>query len=257
MILYGILSVKDASLPFERRLDRHRRRAVADRDQDVLDAAEAALVAHGELGRVGAVRRVGVRGVRGRGVDRAVGVEVPGVGDRAAVGIARAGRVELHRERREAAGHRGRGLGDRGLVAGDVVDAVDARVGVVAAEARAPLDHVQRAVRTEVEVHRAPVAGAQRERVDRRHRARRAEVRGLDPAVVPLGDEPLVVVERRELALGIEVRVEVVARAAHRRAAGAEVRPEARVGVARSPSTPTRAAPAADRSDPCCSASRS
>ena len=45
--------------------------------------------------------------------------------------------------------------GDRGAVAGDVVDPVDAGVGVVAAEAAAPLDQVQRAVGAELEVHRA------------------------------------------------------------------------------------------------------
>ena len=66
------------------------------------------LVRDRQLGREGAVGRVGVRRVGVGRVDVAVAVEVPGVGDRAALGVVRAGAVELHGQRREAGRRRRR-----------------------------------------------------------------------------------------------------------------------------------------------------
>ena len=216
-----------------RDLDRHGRGGVADHDADLVDGRLAGLVGHAQRGVEGAGRVVGVRRVGGRRVGRPVAVEVPRVRERGAVGVDRAGARELHGERRLAVvGRRGR-MRDRAPALGHVVDAVDAGVGVVAAEARAPLDHVQRAVRAEVEVHRPQVAGAERERLDVGHGAGAVELEGLDPAVVPLAVEPQVVVERWELGRRAG-RVVVVARAAGRGAAAAQVGHVARVlfGVA-------------------------
>ncbi len=61
----------------------------------IVDRARRARVGHGERGDVLARRRVGVRGVLRRGVDRPVGLEVPRVGHRGALGVAALAR-EVH-----------------------------------------------------------------------------------------------------------------------------------------------------------------
>ena len=92
----------------ERRVDRDRRRRVADGDRQRLGVRLAGRVGDGQLGRVDAVGRVDVRRVRIGRVDRAVAVEVPREADRVTrVGVARAVAGELHVERRDAVGRRG------------------------------------------------------------------------------------------------------------------------------------------------------
>ena len=153
-------------------------------------------------GRGVGVRRVG----RGR-VGRAVAVEVPRVGQRGAFGVDRAGARELHRQRDGPVVLVDRGVRDRASRALDVVDPEDAGVGVVAVEAAAPVDDVERAVRPElhlVDARERVLPGRHGDVGDRRLVG--VQRRGLDPAVVPLADEPLLVVEGRELRVGVQVR---------------------------------------------------
>ena len=99
-ILYGTLSVNDGDLAVLRHLDRHHRRAVADRDDGVRDAGQAARVGDRELDLVAAVVREGVARVGGR--RGAAVAEVPRVGHRRALGVGGAGAGEVDRQRREA-----------------------------------------------------------------------------------------------------------------------------------------------------------
>ena len=252
--LVGDGVAEGGDLPVLGELDRDLGTRVAHRDRHVVDTGGPRLVGHAQ-GR-GVVAGDGV--LEGRvglgGVGRPVAVEVPGVRQRRAVGVVRALARELDGERGRPGVRRRGGLGDRPPALPDVVDPVDARVEVVAAEARAPLDHVQRAVGPELDVHRPQVARLEVERADTAGAAVVVQRRGLDPALVPLADEPLAVVELGELGRARVGRVVVVARAAGRRAAGAEVR-EARVtlGVAVPGAWPAERA--AGWSGPCCWAS--
>src|SRR5690606_12226459 len=209
--------VEDLPVP---RLDHFdHRRGVADGDRDVRDPRTPGRVGDGELGGEVVAFGVGVLRVRLGGVDGAVGVEVPGVGDRMVIRVAGAGAGEVHRQRRlpgrggrTRLGHR-RALADLG-----VIDLVDAGVGVRvtasgAAVVAAPLDDVEGAVRPELQVDGAQELHAGQERVDDGRPAVLVELYLEDRVAGPLGDEHGVVVVLRELGFGVQVRVEVVGRA--------------------------------------------
>ncbi|TGO03775.1 hypothetical protein SERN_2975 [Serinibacter arcticus] len=181
-------------------------RLVADRDDDARDTALALGVrdpkAHGvPAGRGERVLRGG-----GGGVGLAVAVEVPRVGQCAALGVGRAGPVERDGRRSGGRGVRGRRRErDGSLVARRVLDAVQARLGVLAEEALAVVEHVHRPVGADLHVDRAGPAGL----VGRLERLVGHEVLELLDLAVPvragLGAEALHA-DGRDVVLGVLVQ---------------------------------------------------
>ena len=235
--------VKEAAL--DRRGDGDHRRRVADGDDGRFGVGLAAGVGDGQLGREDAVGGVDVRRVGVDRVDGAVAVEVPRVLDRVArVGVARPLAGEAHAERRLAVGRRRVEDGLGGALALDVVEAVHARVGVLREEPVAVGQQVQRAVGTELQVHR-------RVALERLGVARGAEVAAVEQVVDledllvrvepdlaqrvlrEFGEEDRVVVVGRELRRVRVARGVVVLRGAVRAdAARVELREQLRAGAA-------------------------
>ncbi len=113
-----------------RRVDGHGGRD-ADGDRLGRRAAQAGGVGHAQAHVHVAAPGVGPHGRRERRVVvRAVAVEVPRVGERAVLGVARAAAVEVHGQRRLLRVRRGRDARRRRAV-GDAADRVAAEVGVV------------------------------------------------------------------------------------------------------------------------------
>ncbi len=214
----------------------HRHRRGADRDLALLGVGQAARVADPQADvDVSLLRVRAARGGARRVVERAVAVEVPGVGEGVLVGVGRAAGVEVDLERRVARLGRRCERGGRRRVGVDRADAPDrpaADVGVVEVARRAHLEVDRRgglvdedlprgrvrrpvragehdpdaAARVVGEEHRALVGGrerAARVELDARDRG------GADRAALG-GDLGAVVVrvQRRE---GARVRVQVVA----------------------------------------------
>ena len=130
-------------------LDRRGRSRVPRMHDHLRDRARALTVGDPEADGHVAGSGVGlIGGCRRRVTILAVSVEIPGVGDRIAVGIARSGGVEAHVQRhRPVRGSCGDG-GDRWLVACEVLHAVDRAVGDV--------DVVEIPARPDLEVDRRP-----------------------------------------------------------------------------------------------------
>ncbi len=206
--------------------DGHLRRGVAHGDLDGRQPELALRVADPQTGGVLAELVVGVRGRHAGGVEGSVAVEVPLVLQLARLGVGGRRAAELDGEGSGAAGALVDGdlrLGR--LVPRGVVDAVQARLGVLAEEAVAVVEHVQRPVGAELDVHRAVGDGHRHllqlavrqevlDRGDRPVRARHGE-RG-EVVLRELREEELIVPVLRELGGGGVVRVVVVDRAAHR-----------------------------------------
>ncbi len=212
-------------------LQGHGRFGVADGDDHARRAGEPGPVGDRQPRRVPPVVGVGVRHrARLGGVGLPVPVEVPGVGQLSPVRVAGAGRVEGDLQRRLPGGVLRRQGHLRGAVARGVVDPVDGRVRRPAEVAAAVVEHVQRPVRAELDVHRPGQLHRGEERLDRSRLPVRSDLDRVDPAPVPLVGEVLPVVELGELRDRVELRVEVVDRPAHRRfPAVAELRHRATV----------------------------
>ncbi len=212
-------------------LQRHGRCGVADGHDHARRAGEPGLVRDRQPRRVLPVVGVGV-GHRARlgGVGLAVPVEVPGVGQLPAVRVPGAGRVEGDLQRSLPGSVLRREGHLRGAVALGVVDPVHGRVRCPTEVAAAVVEHVQRSVRAELDVHRPGQLHRGEERLDRSRLPVRSYLDGVDPAPVPLVSEVLPVVILGELRDRVECRVEVVDRTAHRRLpAVAELRHRAAV----------------------------
>ena len=223
----------------ERRVDRDRRRRVADGDHRGLGVGLPARVGDGQPRRVDAVRRVGERRVRVDRVDGAVVGEVPREADRVGgIRVARALAREGHRQRRPPVGRRGAQHGLRRALALDVGEAVHARVRVGGEEAVAVGQQVEVAVGPDLQVHRVVALERLRRRADRAAVEQRVDLLdlagGVEPDLLqvvarelPEQDRPVVV--RRELGRARVGRVVVVLRRAVRTdAAGRELGPQPR-----------------------------
>src|SRR5690606_14097500 len=128
------------------------RRRVRHADQDRRLRRLAARIDDAHAGGARTGHGVGVLDAdAGAVVERAVAVEIPFVARPVAVGIARLRGIELHGERRLAAGRRGADARHRRLVAAEVADAAQ-RAGV-------QRQVVEIAARADDEVHRAFGAG--------------------------------------------------------------------------------------------------
>ena len=208
-----------------RQLDLDDRPGVADRDDRGGHTGAAGGVGDGQPGVVHAVGRVDERRVGLGRVDGAVVLEVPGVADDRVtrVGVPRALAGERHRQRCDTrVGRRG---GRRRRRAGSFVDRVDLVDGgvLVAGEvaAVAVVEDVERAVGTELHVHRGVERHGVEERVDAGHVALGVHGDVADPAARPLTGEEVVVEVLGELHVRLEVGVEVVDRSGHRALAAA------------------------------------
>ncbi len=190
----------------------HGRGGVADGDVDAGGAGAAGRVLRGDGGGVGAVLLVRVGGVGGR--RGAAVTEVPCVGQRVAVAVRRAGRGELHLQRRGARGLVRRRLRDGRAASGGVLDPVKRGVLVAAEPGEAVVEDVQRPVRAERHVH--DLGAGPRHVVDGLDGAVGVLLDALDPLAAELAGEEVAVVRLGELDRGVEVRVVAVDGAAHR-----------------------------------------
>ena len=186
-----------------RRSDRRDRRRVVDGDGDRVGVRRAVAVGDAQRDER-AARRVGVRGVHRRGVvEGPVAVEIPGVGERAAVlGVRGGARVEAHEERARARGGRRPEHRRRRLVRDEVAHAHHA--------AAVEVGDVEVAVGAALDVHRAHLLGRERARGQERDavvRVRQARpIRKDRPDAVAgsVAEEERAVVRRREAAGGLE-----------------------------------------------------
>ena len=208
---------------------------VADRDHTARRRELAGFVRHAEAGRVRTQLLIRVRrGDAGR-LELAVAVEIPLIGELVAVGVDRGRRIELDRERRVGR----RVLGDseaglRRLVVGCPVDAVQARIRVLAEESIAVVEHPHRPVGADLDVHRVVVRvltigdqlGVRQEVLDVRYlEGVPVDREGGDIVLRELAHERLAVPVFGKLRRRGVLGVVVVDRSAHRRLAvrGSEV----------------------------------
>ena len=204
----------------------HLRGQGAHREDDLGRGPPAGRVGHLQRRAVVTVRGECVRRVGLAGVHLAVAVEVPGVRQRVAVRVGRAGAGEGHRQRGLAGGRRGRDLRDRGPVAAHVVDPGQLGVRVLGEVAVAVLQDVERAVRPELQVHRVVEDDRRQDRVDAGHLLAVVQVEALDVVAGPLVEQRQPVELGRPLGRRGAAGVVLVRRSTHRPdAAGAQQRP--------------------------------
>ena len=181
----------------DRRRDGRLRGSVARSDDDRVGRLEARRVAHAQHCRDAA--RNGVRAIddgRRTVVELSVAVEIPGIGERVAVGIRGTAPVEADVQRHGAAGRcRGR-IRDRRAVATGVLDAPD--------RATVEVDVEEVATRADLQVDRIRCVGP--ERLAQVHVGHAARARTHDPDAVAgvVGEEERPLVGGRVSGTGVE-----------------------------------------------------